>query len=70
MRHFHAEALFYAHFNCSNKLGEVLLKHTRLSMVAGHSSVWSMGMPFYQTIVSVYFIVNVMKEEVLESKIE
>lgn len=70
MRHFHAEALFNAHFYCSNKLVEVLLKHTMLSMVAGRSFVWFLGMPFYQAIVSMYFIVNIMEETVLESKIE
>lgn len=70
MRHFHAEALFHAHFYCSNKLVEVLLKHTMLSMVAGRSFVWSLGMPFHQAIVSMYFIVNIMEETVFESKIE
>lgn len=70
MRHFHAEALFFAPFYCSNKLVEVLLKHTWLFMVAGHPLVWSMDMPFYQAIVSMYIIVNIMEETVLESKIE
>lgn len=68
MRHFHAEALFYALFYCSSKLVEVFLKHARLFMIAGHSFVWSVGMPFSQAIVSMHFIVNIIT--VLESKVE
>lgn len=39
-------------------------------MVAGRSFVWSAGMPFYHAIVSMYFILDIMEETALESKIE